>query len=146
MQLTPTQEKQFFQQTARPYSRYTPSYFYSLQENTPNRQEITVLTYDGEYMSTLWRLVYDARHRLISRQRVAGYGADGEQQTSITGLFETPARFRQTVLDKWSTEDSTLTRYEVDSTVTHYAVAQEKFRQLRQRTYKRQYTRPLNPE
>ena len=105
-----------------------------------------VLTYDGEYMSNLWRLVYDARHRLISRQKVAGYGADGEQQTSITGLFETPALFRLTSRDKWSADDSTFIRYNVDSTVTYYAVEQEKFRQLRQRTYKRQYTRPYRPE
>jgi hypothetical protein len=142
VKLTPAQEKRYLQQ-AKAYSRYTPSYFYSLQQNTPARQEITVLTYDGEYMSNLWRLVYDARHKLISRQQVAGSGMDGGQQTTITGLFETPGRFRLTYRDELSTDDTLATQYEVDSTVTYFAVAREEFRQRRKSTYRRHYARPL---
>ena len=146
VELTPAQEKRYLQQAAKPYSQYTPSYFYSLQQNTPARQEITVLTYDGEYMSDLWRLVYDARHRLISRQKVAGSGVDGEQGTTVTGWFATPERFRSVFRDEWSSEDTTFVRHDIDSIVTDYAVAKEQFRQLRKHRYQRHYRRPLRPD
>ncbi len=146
VELTPVQEQRYLQQMAKPYSKYTPGYFYSLQQNTPTRQEMTVLIYDGEYMLNLWRLVYDARHQLISRQKVAAWGADGMQRTTQISWFETPERFRSILRDELGTEDTTFIGYDVDSTAINYAVEQEQFRQVGKQKYQRHYRRPVGPE
>ncbi|GAA3999710.1 hypothetical protein GCM10022408_08370 [Hymenobacter fastidiosus] len=119
-------------------------YFYSLQQNTPQRQEITVLHDDGEYMLQLLRVVYDARHKLVSREMVAAYAADGGAQTEAYGRFESPAQFRLTTVQEATTgEDSLSATSNIDSTVTVYAVAHDKFRQLRQKRYQRQKVVPV---
>ena len=146
VEMTPAQEKRYLQRTAKPYNKYMPGYFYSLQQNTSARQEITVLIYDGEYMSDLWRLVYDARHQLVSRQKVAAWGADGMQRTTQIGWFETPERFRSILRNELGTEDTTFVQYDVDSTVIKYAVELEQFRQVSKQKYQRHYRRPVDLE
>ncbi|RFP65298.1 hypothetical protein D0N36_09560 [Hymenobacter lapidiphilus] len=140
-ELTPAEEQCYFQKTAKPHREDTPAYFYSLQQNTPNRQEITVLMYDGEYMSNLWRLVYDARHQLISRQKVAAFGADGMQVSTEISWFETPNRLRKVFRDEQGTDIGALTHYKVDSVVTDYALKKEQFQELRKQAYQRRYRR-----
>lgn len=145
LKLTPAQEQRYLRRRPRRAAeQQAPYYFYSLQENTPARQEITVLHDDGEYLFQLLRLVYDTNHRLISQQEVAHLAADGGELLESFGLFETPARFRLTAVRAAAgAEDSLAVTTEIDSTVTHYSVTNDKFRQTSQRKYHRVTTGPL---
>lgn len=146
VKLTAGQEKRYLQGQVRPRAQreIAPYYFYSLRQNTPQRQEITILRNDGEYLFELLRLVYDARHRLISRQTVAHFGADGGELTQAYGVFETPTRFRLTALHEAVTgEDSVATQSDIDSVVTLYSVEADTFRQQRQQRYQRSKTTPI---
>ncbi|UOQ52872.1 hypothetical protein [Hymenobacter cellulosivorans] len=146
IKLTASQEKRYLQGKTRPRAQreIAPYYFYSLQQNTPQRQEITILHDDGEFLFELLRLVYDARHQLISRETVAHFGADGGELTRAYGVFETPTQFRLTALHEGVTgEDSVATQSEIDSVVTLYAVEADKFRQVGRSRYQRHKTKPL---
>lgn len=121
-----------------------PYYFFSIQRNEPARQEITVLYDDGEYFLQLLRLVYNAQHHLVNQEIVAAYGADGGQVTESVGLFVNSTRFHLTTTDEMMMgEDSISTESDVDSTVTTYAVEDDKFRKLTQQSYKWHKVRPL---
>lgn len=144
--LTPAQEGRYLQLRPRPATEQlqAPYYFYSLQENTPARQEITVLHDDGEYLFQLLRLVYNANHQLVGQQVVAHFAADGGGISEAYGQFATPALFQITTLQAAvAAEDSVSVTTEIDSTVTFFTVAHEKFRQASQRTYQRTKTELL---
>ncbi|MCR5888916.1 hypothetical protein LRS06_14300 [Hymenobacter sp. J193] len=146
VKLTAAQEQRYLQiRPRRPAERQqAPYYFYSLQENTPARQEITVLHDDGEYLFQLLRLVYDARHQLIGQQEVAHFAADGSEMSEAYGRFETPARFRITAVQtSVGAEDSLSVTANIDSTVTLYTVAHDKFQPASQRKYQRTKIEPL---
>jgi hypothetical protein len=92
VQLTPAEERQYLQQPIV-HSIYKPYHFYSLQENTAARKEITVLFDDGEYKLDLLRLVYNKQNKLVSKQVVAFAASDGDVSDDAYGWFETPALF-----------------------------------------------------
>lgn len=104
-----------------------------------------MLMYDGEYLSNLWRLVYDAQHQLVSRQKVAAFGADGMQVSTEISWFETPTRLRKVFREEEGTDIGALTHYKVDSVVTDYALEKEQFQELRKQAYERRYRRPGVP-
>jgi hypothetical protein len=145
VKLTAAQERRFLPDKPK-HQKEKPFYFYSLQQNTPERQEITVISDDGEYLLNLLRLVYDARHQLVSHETVASFGADGGQMLEAYGRFESPTQFRlTTVQTEVSGEDSVATTEEIDSTVTILAVRNDKFQQLRQQHFPPRHKRVLLP-
>lgn len=148
VKLTRAQEQRYLQLKPRRRAerQIAPYYFYSLQQNTPVRQEITVLHDDGEYFCELLRLVYDARHHLISKQAVAGFGADGGQLLESYGRFETPAQFRLVTVQKSGSADSVSDILDIDSTVALYGVTQAKFRKLEEKKYTASKRTPLAAE
>jgi hypothetical protein len=137
VQLTSGEERQYLQQPTE-HSIYKPFYFYSIQENTPARKAITLLSYDGEYKHDLLRLVYNAQNQLVSKQLVAFAASDGEVRDEAYGWFESPTRFRFVEVQKQPIRETQDTiEYAVDSAVTSYQVGNEQFRRLQQHKFQR---------
>ncbi|MCC2546986.1 hypothetical protein LJY25_11060 [Hymenobacter sp. BT175] len=137
VKLTAADEQKYLQRRIK-HSQHQPYYFYTIHENAPSRQVITVLRDDGEYKLDLLRLVYDAEHKLISNQVVAYYAGDGGVGEDAYGRFETPTTFRFTEVMRENTRDDQDTmEYEIDSVVTRYSVRNERFRVSKKQKFHR---------
>ncbi|WP_303310515.1 hypothetical protein [Hymenobacter sp. BT730] len=144
--LTAAEERQYLQHKVE-HSVYAPYYFYSVQQNTPARKVITVLTYDGEYKTDLLRLAYDSHNKLISRQVVAFVATDGEVRHEAYGWFESPTVFQFVeVHEEPVSETPTNANYLLDSLVTRYTVKNEQFEIVDKSTYQRQRQVPRSAE